>query len=172
MKGKIDVVGLRAIEEELQGLAGAITIGLEAIVDGWRFVFFTFEHEGDGCAWVSSVRGREKLPEVARTQAEQLRRYGSEVGLLRIPVDGPIAGAVTPEQLEKLAVLTKALSEIILPMVPPRWGFALLLYSNQEAGQIWLSDSNRPDLANWLEDWAEMIEAGGARPPGALGREH
>lgn len=170
MKGRIDTLGLRLIEEELPPLGGVITLGLNAILDGWRYLLIVVEFDGDGAAYTASADGIENLPEVARHLAGELRKDRTP-GLTAAPVDDQ--STLTVSQAKKLALLVRSLGEMLPTIVPPGWGFGLLLYDfRTRGGRAWISSIADESEIVTLEEFARMCETGRGRLAGVVGREN
>jgi hypothetical protein len=144
MKGHV----IDHVAGELQSLASILNVGLDTVVDGWAFLLITFEFEGEGLVSVGSVSEAENWAAVARLQAERLRVAG-EPGVEILPADR--------SQFPGLVGKLRAMGDLIEHLLPPGWGFGLLLYAKQGDGRAWLCSAQRADMPARLEEFAANL---------------
>jgi hypothetical protein len=123
---------------ELQSLASILNVGLHTIV----------EFEGEGLVSVGSVGEAASWAAVARRQAEMIRLC-VEPGVQIIPADW--------SRFDELTRKLGAMGRLVEAILPPGWGFGLLLYAKQGEGRAWIASAERADMPARLEEFAANL---------------
>lgn len=168
--------GFALVEKAMQPIARAIAEGLRrAGRSDWRFFVVCFEYEGGGTSYVSSEPERADMISAIRSQGERLARVPAPASggpTIELRPAGADANLLTldPYGIEVLATVAQFSGVLVREVLPPGFGFALLLYLNaaRAGSHFYVASAEREGAAAMLLELAEILEAGEDRPPGEV----
>lgn len=170
--GRIDVRGLRQVENQMQKLAALIDIVVEDAVPDWGFFFLAREYEGGGSCYVCGASNPGEIIELCRRQGRRLKADVPSPALIISNCPGGHPEAIKEHQVERLTDLVPELSQTLRRAMPRGWGFGLMIYARHSDQVLYVSTGGRTGMATTLLEFADRMEAGEMRGPGVVGRAH
>lgn len=168
---RIDVRGLRRVENQMQKWGALIDIVVEDAVPGWGFFLLALEYRGVGSSFICGAPNRGEIIDLCRRQGRRLEANVASPGVMISNCPGH-PEAIQEHQVERLTDLVPELVETLRRAMPRGWGFGLMIYARRSDQVVYVSTGEREDMATALLEFAHRMEAGEIRAPGVVGTAH
>jgi len=169
---KIDVRGLRRVENQMQKWGALIDIAVEGAVPDWGFFLLVLEYRGGGSSFVCGAPAPAEIIELCRRQGQRLRDNVESPGVEIKTYPGSHPEAIQEHQVEALTESIPVLVQVLRRELPRGWGFGLMIYARNSDQVVYVSTGEREDMATALLEFADRMEAGEVRGPGVVGTAH
>ncbi len=170
--GRIDVPGLRAVENQMQKWGARIDVVVDDAVPGWGWFFLALEYFGAGSSFVCGAPNPGEIIELCRRQGRRLEANVPSPGVVISTCPSGDPEAIQEHQVEKLTDLVPALAQELRQAMPRGWGYGLMIYARHSDQVLYVSTGERADMAKALLEFADRMEAGEVRGPGVVGTAH